>query len=177
MCAKPLLIKMTDYITMGISVHVYDSLDEYIKRTGHMVSDKIDVNETSLSLMDIWITNDEKLRVVLDCKRFFDRPDVSRSISCFQTNNIDKYNTGDEKLVEYDDVTFDPKTENLQFFKKRFRKAPIFFKVGRFWGDKPNKTTKIDWAYKFFNVKANRIDFVLLSNDTVVKKPISKPIP
>lgn len=147
---------------MGISVHVYDTIDEYVRRNGRLVSDKLEINDSSLVLKDIWVTKDDKLRVVIDCERFFDHPDVSRSISCFQTNNIDENLTGTEKLVKYDDVSFDPKTENIMFFKKRLRKAPIFFKVGKFCGTKPQKTKKIDWEHKFFNLKANRIDFILL---------------
>ena len=147
---------------MGISVHVYDSLDEYVRRNGRLVSQKVEINDASILLKDIWVTKDDKLRVVLDCEKFFESPDVSRSISCFQRNNIDEYLEGDEKLVKYDDVTFDPKTENLQLFKKKLRKAPIFFRVGKFCGDKPSKTKKINWEHKFFNLKANRIDFILL---------------
>jgi hypothetical protein len=147
---------------MGISVHVYDSIDEYVRRNGRLVSDKNEINDASISLHDIWVTGDNKLRIVLDCEKFYEHPDTSRSISCFQKNNIEKFRTGDERLVKYDDVSFDPKTENIQFFKKRLRKAPIFFKVGKFCGDLPNKTVKINWEYKFFNIKANRIDFILL---------------
>jgi hypothetical protein len=155
---------------MGISVHVYDTVDEYVLRNKHTVSDKLKVNETALSLLDIWITPDDKLMVVCNCERFFDRPDVSRSISCFQKNNIHKYLNGDEKLVKYDDVSFDPKTENVQFFKKRLRKAPIFFKVGRFWGEKPRKTMTIDWSKKFFNIASNRIEFILYDPKTAKPK-------
>ena len=135
---------------MGISVHVYDSIDEYVKRNGRLVSDKSEINDASISLKDIWVTQDEKLRVVLDCEKFYERPDTSRSISCFQRNNINKYQTGDEKLVKYDDVSFDPKTENIQFFKKRLRKAPIFFKVGKFCGDMPKKNCKNKLGIQIF---------------------------
>jgi hypothetical protein len=152
---------------MGISVHVYDTVDEYVLRNKHTVSPKLEVNETSLPLQDIWITEDEKIMVVLDCERYFDRPDVSRSISCYQKNNIDKYLKGNERLVKYDDVSFEPKGEKIMFFKKILRKPQIFFKVGRFWGDKPKKNVKIDWTKKFFNLASNRIEFILLT-------PISK---
>ena len=147
---------------MGISVHVYESLDEYILRNKDHVSPKLEVNETSLPLQDVWVKEDDKIMLVLESKKFFNKPDVSRSITCYQTDNIKEHLTGDEKLVEYDDVSFDPKTENIQFFKKKLRKARIFFKVGKFCGDLPNKTVKINWEYKFFNLKANRIDFILL---------------
>ena len=62
---------------MGISVHVYDSIDEYVKRNGRLVSDKSEINDASISLKDIWVTQDEKLRVVLDCEKFYERPDLS----------------------------------------------------------------------------------------------------
>ena len=158
-------------LLMGISVHVYETVDEYVLRNKHNVSDKLGVNEAALALLDIWITPDDKLMVVCNCENFFDRPDVSRSISCFQKNNVHKYLKGDEKLVKYDDVEFDPKTENIQFFKKRLRKAPIFFRVGRFWGNKPRKTMKIDWSKKFFNIKLNRIEFILFDPKTIPVKP------
>lgn len=148
---------------MGISVHVYDSVDEYILRNKDHVSPKLEVNETSLPLNDIWIKDEDKIMLVVDSEKFFDRPDVSRSITCYQTNNIDKYLTGDEKLVKYDDVTFEPKGEKIMFFKKRLRKPQIFFKVGRFWGDTPKKRTRIDWSHKFFNLKANRVELILLT--------------
>ena len=45
---------------MGISVHVYDTVDEYVLRNKHNVSDKLEVNEAALSLLDIWITPDDK---------------------------------------------------------------------------------------------------------------------
>jgi len=148
---------------MGISVHVYDSVDEYILRNKDNISPKLEVNETSLPLQDIWVKDDEKIMLVLESDKLFNRPDVSRSITCYQTNNIKDYLTGDEKLVKYDDVTFEPKGEKIMFFKKRLRKPQIFFKVGRFWGKLPNKRTKIDWSKKFFNLKANRVDLILLT--------------
>ena len=55
---------------MGISVHVYDTVDEYVLRNKHTVSDKLKVNETALSLLDIWITPDDKLMLVCNCERF-----------------------------------------------------------------------------------------------------------
>jgi hypothetical protein len=149
---------------MGISVHVYHSIDEYVLRNKNHVSPKLEVNETSLPLQDIWIKDDDKIMLVLDSKKFFVRPDVSRSITCYQKDNIDEYLTGDEKLVKYDDVSFEPKGEKIMFFKKTLRRPQIFFKVGRFWGDLPKKRTNIDWAHKFFNLKANRVDLILLTS-------------
>ena len=35
---------------MGISVHVYDSLDEYVRRNGRLVSEKAEINDASISL-------------------------------------------------------------------------------------------------------------------------------
>ena len=61
------------------------------------------------------------------------------------------------------------------FFKKRLRKAPIFFKVGRFWGNKPRKSMKIDWSKKFFNIKNNRIELILF-DPKLVKKPSKNDI-
>ena len=66
---------------MGISVHVYDSVDEYILRNKDHVSPKLEVNETSLPLSDIWIKDGDKIMLVLDSEKFFVRPDVSRSIT------------------------------------------------------------------------------------------------
>ena len=148
---------------MGISVHVYESLDEYILRNKDHISPKLEVNETSLPLQDVWVKEDDKIMLVLESKKFFNKPDVSRSITCYQTDNIKEHLTGDEKLVKYDDVTFEPNGEKIMFFKKTLRKPQIFFKVGRFWGELPKKRTKIDWSKKFFNLKANRVDLVLLT--------------
>jgi len=46
---------------MGISVHVYDSVDEYVLRNKDHVSPKLEVNETSLPLSDIWIKDEDKI--------------------------------------------------------------------------------------------------------------------
>lgn len=152
---------------MGISVHVYDTISEYVKRNGAMVEPKREINEASLDLCDIYVRNpdsdDHKIMCVVDIDKFFDRPDTSRSITCYQKNNIHQYLTGDERLVKYDEVRYDPKTDNIMFFKKRMRKPKVFFKVGRFWGNRPKKDSKIDWSLKFFNVKMNRIEFILLT--------------
>ena len=51
---------------------MYDTVDEYVLRNKHNVSDKLDVNEAALSLLDIWITPDDKLMVVCNCENFFD---------------------------------------------------------------------------------------------------------
>ena len=89
------------------------------------------------------IKPDDKIMVVIDCEKFFDRPDVSRSIAMYQANNIKNYLDGEERLVEFDDVEFDPKDDKITFFPKWLGKSGQFFKAGRFWGDRPKKKTKI----------------------------------
>jgi hypothetical protein len=146
---------------MGISMHVYSDLNEYILRNSDRVDGKRKINESSLKLLDMIVTPDDKILVVLDCEKYFDRPDVSRSIACYQKNNISKYMNGEERLVKYEDVEYNPKNDNITFFPKFIGKSGIFFKIGRFWGDRPEKKTKIDWEYKFYNLSMNKIDLIL----------------
>ena len=66
---------------MGISVHVYESLDEYILRNKDHVSPKLEVNETSLPLQDVWVKEDDKIMLVLESKKFFILDSHSSSIN------------------------------------------------------------------------------------------------
>ena len=99
--------------------------------------------------------------LVLDCLKLFEHPDVSRSISCFQLNNIKKHLKGDEKLVLHDKISFNPKKQTVEFLSRKLRKPVMAIRVGRFWGDLPEKTKKVDSNYKFFNVLYNKVDLVL----------------
>ena len=146
---------------MGVSMHIYCDLDEYIKRNTDRVDKKRDVNPASLKCLDMIIKPDDKIMIVLDWEKFFDRPDVSRSIAMYQSNNIKKYLNGEERLVEFDDVEFDPKDDKITFFPKWIGKSGQFFKAGRFWGDRPKNKTKIDWTHKFYNLDMNKIDLIL----------------
>lgn len=146
---------------MGISMHVYSNMDEYIMRNSDKVDGKREINESSLKLLDMIVKPDDKIMIVLDCEKFFDRPDVSRSITCYQKNNIDNYLKGDERLVKYDEVEYNPKNDNIMFFPKFIGKSGQFFKVGRFWGDRPKKKTKIEWKHKFYNLSMNKVDLIL----------------
>ena len=85
---------------MGVSMHVYSNLNEYIKRNTDRVDEKRDVNPSSLKCLDMIVKPDDKIMIVLDCEKFFDRPDVSRSIALYQKNNISKYLDGEERLVK-----------------------------------------------------------------------------
>ena len=107
---------------MGISFHVYQNVDEYVKRNNEKINPKAEVNEASLPLSDMYITPDEKLMLVLDCLKLFDHPDVSRSISCFQLNNIKKHLKGVEKLVLHDKISFNPKKQTVEFVSRKLRK-------------------------------------------------------
>ena len=147
---------------MGISFHVYQNVDEYVKRNNEKINPKAEVNEASLPLSDMYITPDEKLMLVLDCLKLFDHPDVSRSISCFQLNNIKKHLKGDEKLVLHDKISFNPKKQTVEFVSRKLRKPIMTIKVGRFWGDLPARTKKIDTKNKFFNVASNKVDLILV---------------
>ena len=146
---------------MGISFHVYQNVAEYIKRNKDKVNPKAEVNEASLPLADLYITPDEKLMLVLDCLKLFEHPDVSRSIACFQLNNIKKHLKGYEKLVLHDKISFNPKKQTVEFLSRRLRKPVMSIRVGRFWGDLPEKTKRVDSKHKFFNVLYNKVDLVL----------------
>ena len=146
---------------MGISFHVYQNVDEYVKRNNERINPKAEVNEASLPLADLYITPDEKLMLVLDCLRLFEHPDVSRSIACFQLNNIKKHLKGDEKLVLHDKISFNPKNQTVDFVARKLRKPLMTIRVGRYWGDLPLKTKRVDTNNKFFNIASNKVDLIL----------------
>lgn len=146
---------------MGVSMHVYSNLNEYIKRNTDRVDKKRDVNPSSLKCLDMIVRPDDKIMIVLDCEKFFERPDVSRSIALYQKNNISEHLTGEERLVKYGEVEFDPKDDKITFFPKFLGRSGQFFKAGRFWGDRPKKKTKIEWKHKFYNLDMNKVDLIL----------------
>ena len=102
--------------------------------------------------------------LVVDVEKMFQRPDESRSISCFQRNNIEKYLKPQDKLVLYKKVVFDPKQGLIYFFPKKIGKPLLTLPVGRFYGDLPKKKTEIDWEEgKFFDLDMNRVNLILSS--------------
>ena len=66
---------------MGTSIHIYSDLDEYLKRNKDLVDEKREVNPSSLKCLDMIVRPDDKIMVVLDCEKFFDRPDILSTFS------------------------------------------------------------------------------------------------
>ena len=147
---------------MGIAFYVYENLDEFAKWYKDKVEEKREVNESCILVSDMYIKpKEEKLLISLKNETLFKNPDVSRSIACYQDSNILNYITDEHILVLYDKVQFDPKKNQLQFYPKKIGKPMLIVPVGRYYGDIPNKKPTIEWAFKFFDLHANRVNFIL----------------
>lgn len=147
---------------MGIAFYVYENLDEFSKWYKDKVEAKREVNESCILVSDMYIKpKEEKLLISLKNETLFKNPDVSRSIACYQDSNILNYITDEHVLVLYDKVQYDPKNNQLQFYPKRIGKPMLLIPVGRYYGDTPNKKKVIEWEYKFYDLHANRVNFIL----------------
>ena len=141
---------------MATTFHVYDSFSTY-RAVYKNKSDSI-LFETDVK--DFYIKGD-KLWIVTNTNLEKERPDLSRSIVHFRNNDISKWEEGDEKLVKYDESRYNPKTDQIEFCTRRFRKPMMVMRVGRFHGDKPKKPLKLDWTYRMYDISLDRINLVL----------------
>ena len=58
-------------------------------------------------------------------------------------------------------ITYNPKKDWVEIYPRTLRKPEVFFRVGRLYGDKPVKSTKINYKYRFYDFTANRINLIL----------------
>ena len=142
---------------MATSFYVYDTLKEYKLRYG----DKAQSQMFQTKIKDMYVTKDEKLWVVTNFTEQAAKPQLNRSIVHFYAGEVAYYKKGDEQLIVDGKITYNVADERVEMFPRILRKPILFFRVGRFYGDKPNKTTKINYKYRYYDFTSNRINLIL----------------
>ena len=142
---------------MATSFYVYDTLKEYKLRYG----DKANSEMFQTKIKDMYVTKDEKLWVVTNFTEQASKPQLNRSIVHFYAGEVGYYKKGDEKLVVEGKIKYNPKKDWVEIYPRTLRNPEVFFRVGRLYGDKPVKTTKINYKYRFYDFTANRINLIL----------------
>ena len=125
---------------MATSFYVYDTLKEYKLRYG----DKAKLEMFQTKIKDMYVTEDKKLWVVTNFTEEAAKPQLNRSIVHFYAGEVAYYKKGDEQLVVDGKIAYNANDEIIEIFPRKLRKPVLFFRVGRFYGDKPNKTAKIN---------------------------------
>ena len=144
-------------INMATSFYVYDTLKEYKLRYG----DKTNSEMFQTKIKDMYVTADEKLWVVTNFTEQAAKPHLNRSIVHFYAGEVAYYKKGDEKLIIDGKISYNAEAEVVEIFPRVLRKPTLFFRVGRFYGDKPVKTTKINYRYRYYDFTSNRINLIL----------------
>ena len=142
---------------MATSFYVYDTLKEYKLRYGNKANSEM----FQTKIKDMYVTKDEKLWVVTNFTEQAAKPQLNRSIVHFYAGEVAYYKKGDEKLVLEGKITYNPKKDWVEIYPRTLRKPEVFFRVGRLYGDKPVKSTKINYKYRFYDFTANRINLIL----------------
>ena len=142
---------------MATSFYVYDTLKEYKLRYG----DKINSEMFQTKIKDMYVTKDEKLWVVTNFTKQASKPQLNRSIVHFYAGEVAYYKKGDEKLVVEGKIKYNPKKDWVEIYPRILRNPEVFFRIGRMYGDKPVKTTTINYKHRFYDFTANRINLIL----------------
>lgn len=142
---------------MATSFYVYDTLKEYKLR----YADKVESELFQTKIKDMYVTEDKKLWVVTNFTEKAAKPQLNRSIVHFYAGEVAYYKKGDEQLIVDGKISYNASDEIVEIFPRKLRKPVLFFRVGRFYGDKPNKTTKINYKYRYYDFTSNRINLIL----------------
>ena len=142
---------------MATSFYVYSTLKEYQKVYG----DKANSEMFQTKIKDMYVAEGEKLWVVTNFTEEVAKPQLNRSIVHFLAGEVAYYKKGDEKLIIDGKIAYNAEAEVVEIFPRVLRKPTLFFRVGRFYGDRPVKTTKINYKHKYYDFTSNRINLIL----------------
>jgi len=126
-------------------------------------------------LIDLFLKNrpnkEKQLWIVTHSNDDKARPDFSHTRVHFQNGSADKYKTGFEFVIGYDNIFYNYK-KNKIVIKPRFLRKPFHtLNVDRYFGEPLKSNVKlrnlfpiyypIDYALKFYDYGRNRINLIL----------------
>lgn len=144
---------------MGSSIYIYKK-EDYEK----LYKGKTDAYTFQTHILEFYLkpaVEDQKLWVITNTSKNKERVDFSRSICHFNNGQCREWMSGDEILVENDNVFYNPKTNKLEFFPRRLRKPLLSLNVDKVVGGKPDKKTKIKLSEKYYDMTNDRINIFI----------------
>ena len=119
-------------------------LDFFIRPTeGYDAADSIPTNK-------LWvITHTDKIKM---------RPSLERTIVHFTNGTCFDFLCGNEIQVEKEKIYYNPTTNELQFYPRRFRKPLLSLKVDRVVGGRPDKKAMIRFKNKYYDMTHDRLN-------------------
>ncbi len=154
---------------MNPEKHVYEDSKMY----KIVLGETLVVNQRHIKLLDFYTKKDEKdhthLWVVCDAVKDAPRPDPIHTIVLFLGGKDGlwfkkQYPEGQEpKLVDWNQVVFNPKTNSIEFGKQGMMRKPLMtLPVTRFWGkNKPAKKVVIPNDNWFFDFSVDHINLII----------------
>jgi len=133
-------------------------MDDY----NHFYGGKIDIVYRA-KIVDMFIKHKSKLYFVTNTENRKQRPDLYRTIVHFQNGNLGEFAGGDELLVKYEKIRYNPKRTfygQLEFYPRFLRKPLLVFKVDRYVGDNRKKRI-VNFEHRTFDMVQNRINLIL----------------
>ena len=145
---------------MASSIYVFNNIETFQSVYGKYFDDVL----FKMPLIDIYLKKD-KLWIVTNSNDMKEQPRLERTIVHFRSGNVEEWKDGNEKLVKYNDVRFNCKTGNVEFFPRFLRKPLLRVRIGRYFGNVDDKCHDIDYSQRFYDYTNDRIIFVLERKD------------
>tara|TARA_R100000406_G_scaffold51754_1_gene35201 strand:- start:652 stop:1098 length:447 start_codon:yes stop_codon:yes gene_type:complete len=145
---------------MASSIYIFNNIETFQSVYGKYFDDVL----FKMPLIDIYLKKD-KLWIVTNSNDMKEQPRLERTIVHFRSGNVEEWKDGDEKLVKYNDVRFNCKTSNVEFFPRFLRKPLLRMRIGRYFGNVDDKCHDIDYSQRFYDYTNDRIIFVLERKD------------
>jgi hypothetical protein len=150
---------------MASSIYIYTNKEDY----DNLYKGKTDAWTFQTHIIDMFIKptvsgydvedcHENRLWVVTNVTKMKERPSLQRTIVHFTNGSAVDYIEGDELLIEKDNIAYNPKTNQLEFFPRRLRKPLMSIRVDKIIGGRPDKKTKINFKKKFYDITNNRLN-------------------
>tara|TARA_B100001750_G_scaffold247870_2_gene275302 strand:+ start:851 stop:1282 length:432 start_codon:yes stop_codon:yes gene_type:complete len=142
---------------MGTSFYIYENLEQLEKLYGETLKEE----QHCIKITDMYLKPNDVLWIVEEYDKIKERPMIGRSIVHFRNTDFQDYKIGDERLVLHEKLKYEAKREKLQFFPKKLRKPEMEVRVDRYYGEHPEKSGKIDYNHRYYDLTMDRVNFVL----------------
>tara|TARA_R100001530_G_C4313601_1_gene153737 strand:- start:247 stop:708 length:462 start_codon:yes stop_codon:yes gene_type:complete len=150
---------------MASSIYVYTNNDDY----DNLYKGKTDAWTFQTPIVDMFLKPTEgydvedsiptnRLWIITNTSKIKERPSLGRTIVHFTNGTAFDYLSGDEKLVEKDNIIYNPKNNQLELFPRKLRKPLMSLRVDKVIGGKPNKKTKIIFKRKLYDLTNDRLN-------------------
>jgi len=150
---------------MASSIYIYTNLKDY----ENFYKGKQEAYTYETPILDFFIRPTEgydaadsiptnKLWVITQTDKVKMRPSLERTIVHFSNGTCFDFLCGNEIQVEKEKIYYNPTTNELQFYPRRFRKPLLSLKVDRVVGGRPEKKSMIRFKNKYYDMTHDRLN-------------------